>query len=560
MRLRPLAGRDAIEAVRRAILLLFVAAMAFSQDRNQSRSIVYSRHGVISTSHALATQAGVRVLERGGSAVDAAIAANAVLSVVEPMMCGPGGDLFLIHREGRKGKLEGLNASGWAPRGLSAEWLRAQGHSTMPASGIHSVTVPGAVAGWHAAHQRFGKLPWRSLFEDAIHLAEQGHAVHEVIASLWDSPRVRESEEAARVFLPAPAAGQIHRNPALGRTLRQIAQEGPDAFYRGAIAQAILEASRKHGGRIAAEDLAEFRPEWVEPVSTPYRGWRVWELPPNGQGLAVLLMLNIMEQFPAPHGGPLSAEALHWKIESMKLAYADLMAFNADPRHARVPLAGLLSKEYARQRAAEIDPRRARCEVRHGAPRESDTTYLAAADAEGNIVSWIQSIRAAWGSGISPENTGFLLQNRGSDFVLTAGHPNELKPGKRSFHTIIPGFLEKDGVAMAFGIMGGANQPLAHAQFVSNLADYGMNPQAALEAARFTKAGPQGCDVQLEARVPAAAVEALRKLGHIVELRLEYSMNMGRGAVAGIDLKTGVRFAAADPRGDGHAAPAFAAR
>lgn len=534
--------------------------MAFSQDRNQSRSIVFSRHGVISTSHALATQAGVRVLERGGSAVDAAIAANAVLSVVEPMMCGPGGDLFLIHRSGRTGKLEGLNASGWAPRGLSAEWLRSQGHSTMPASGIHSVTIPGAVAGWHAAHQRFGKLPWKSLFEDAIHLAEQGHPVHEVIASLWDSPRVKESAEAARVFLPAPAAGQIHRNPALARTLRLIAQDGPSAFYRGAIAQAIVEASRKHGGRIEAEDLAEFQPEWVEPISTTYRGWRVWELPPNGQGLAVLLMLNIMEQFPAPPGGPLSAEALHWKIESMKLAYADLMAFNGDPRHARVPLAGLLSKDYARQRAAQLDPRRARCDVRHGQPRESDTTYLAAADAEGNIVSWIQSIRAAWGSGISPENTGFLLQNRGSDFVLTAGHPNELKPRKRSFHTIIPGFLEIDGVAMAFGIMGGANQPLAHAQFVSNLADYGMNPQAALEAARFTKAGPQGCDLQLEGRVPAAAVEALRAMGHIVELRLDYSMNMGRGAVAGIDAKTGVRFAAADPRGDGHAAPAFPAR
>ncbi len=534
--------------------------MAFSQDRNQSRSIVFSRYGVISTSHALATQAGVRVLERGGSAVDAAIAANAVLSVVEPMMCGPGGDLFLIHRSGRTGKLEGLNASGWAPRGLSAEWLRAQGHQAMPASGIHSVTIPGAVAGWHAAHQRLGKLPWSSLFEDAIALAEQGHPVHEVIASLWDSPRLKESAEAARVFLPAPAAGRIHRNPALARTLRLIAQDGPAAFYLGAIAQAIVEASRKHGGRIEAKDLAEFQPEWVEPISTTYRGWRVWELPPNGQGLAALLMLNIMEQFPAPAAGPLSAEALHWKIESMKLAYADLLAFNADPRHARVPLGGLLSKDYARQRAAEIDPRRARCDARHGQPRESDTTYLAAADAEGNIVSWIQSIRAAWGSGISPENTGFLLQNRGSDFVLTPGHPNELKPRKRSFHTIIPGFLEKDGVAMAFGIMGGANQPLAHAQFVSNLADYGMNPQAALEAARFTKAGPQGCDVQLEGRVPAAAVEALRSMGHLVELRLDYSMNMGRGAVAGIDPKTGARFAAADPRGDGHAAPALAPR
>lgn len=543
--------------VRWIALFMLAPWILSAQDRNQSRSIAYSRHGVVATSHALATQAGVRVLEKGGSAVDAAIAANAVLSVVEPMMCGPGGDLFFIHRDARSGRLEGLNASGWAPRGLSAQWLREHGHSAMPASGIHSVTVPGAVAGWHAAHRRFGRLPWKELFADAIALAEEGHPVHEVIASLWESPRLRESEEAVRIFLPAPKAGEIFRNPALARTLRLVAEGGPEAFYRGPVAEAILAASRKFGGRMEAADLAEYAPEWVEPISTTYRGWRVHELPPNGQGLAVLLMLNIMEQFPAPAAGPFSAEALHWKIESMKLAYADLMAYNADPRQARVPLAGLLSKEYAKQRAALIDWKRARCETPAGRPRESDTTYLAVADAAGNIVSWIQSIRAAWGSGISPEGTGFLLQNRGSDFVLTPGHPNELQPRKRSFHTIIPGFLEKDALVMAFGIMGGANQPLAHAQFVSNIADYGMNPQAALEAPRFTKAGPQGCDVQLEARIPRDAAEALRGLGHLVQMRLDYSMNMGRGAVAGMDLSTQVKFAAADPRGDGHAAPAL---
>jgi len=549
-----------MERVRWTALLMIIPWVASGQDRNQSRSIVYSTHGVVATSHALATQAGVRMLERGGSAVDAAIAANAVLSVVEPMMCGPGGDLFLIHRDGPSGKLEGLNASGWAPAGLSAEWLREHGHSTMPASGIHTVTVPGAVAGWAAAHARFGRLPWKVLFEDAIELAGKGHPVHEVIASLWDVPRVRESEEAARVFLPAPKAGELFRNPALALTLRRIAEGGAEAFYRGPVAQAILEASRRAGGRMSAADLAEYQPEWVAPISTAYRGWRVHELPPNGQGLAALLMLNIMEQFPAPAGGPLSAEALHWKIESMKLAYADLMAYNADPRQARVPLQGLLSKRYARRRSQEIDWKRANCAAKAGEPRESDTTYLAVADAGGNIVSWIQSIRAAWGSGISPKGTGFLLQNRGSDFVLAPGHPNELKPRKRSFHTIIPGFLEKDGVILAFGIMGGANQPLAHAQFVSNIADYGMNPQAAMEAARFTKAGPQGCDVQLEARVPRASVDALRALGHQVELRLDYSMNMGRGAVAGVDLRSGVQFGAADPRGDGHAAPALRSR
>lgn len=541
-------------------MMMMLAWNVSGQDRNQSRSIVYSHQGVVSTSHPLATQAGVRILERGGSAVDAAIEANAVLSVVEPMMCGPGGDLFMIHRDGRYGELVGLNASGWAPRGLSAEWLRSQGHKTMPASGIHSVTVPGAVAGWHAAHERYGKLPWNVLFEDAIRIAEQGHFVHEVIASLWKSPRLRESREAMELFMPTIDAGEPHWNRPLARTFRLIADQGPDAFYRGEIAKAILETSRKLGGRMAPEDLAEYKPEWVKPISTTYRGWRVWELPPNGQGLAALLMLNIMEQFPAPEEGPHSAQALHWKIESMKLAYADLMAYNADPRQARVPLAGLLSKDYAKQRAAEIDWKRARCEVLPGQPRESETTYLAVVDAERNIVSWIQSIRAAWGSGVYAEGTGFMLQNRGSDFVLTPGHPNELQPRKRSFHTIIPGFLEKDGTMMAFGIMGGANQPLAHAQFVSNIADYGMNPQAALEAPRFTKAGPQGCDVQLEGRIPAASIKALREMGHDIELRQDYSMNMGRGAVAGVMANTGARFGAADPRGDGHAAPAMRSR
>jgi gamma-glutamyltransferase 2. Threonine peptidase. MEROPS family T03 len=270
--------------MRSLIILMMLAWTLSGQDRNQSRSIVYSPHGVVSTSHALATQAGVRALERGGTAVDAAIAANAVLSVVEPMMCGPGGDLFLIHRDGRSGELAGLNASGWAPRGLSAEWLRAQGHKTMPASGIHSVTVPGAVAGWHAAHERYGRLPWRDLFEDAIELAAQRHFVHEVIASLWDSPRLRESKEARRVFGASPGAGGLHSNPDLARTLRLIADQGLEVFYRGSIARAILESSQKAGGRMAPADLAEYKPEWVKPVSTTYRGWRVWELPPNGQG------------------------------------------------------------------------------------------------------------------------------------------------------------------------------------------------------------------------------------------------------------------------------------
>jgi gamma-glutamyltranspeptidase/glutathione hydrolase len=358
------------------------------------------------------------------------------------------------------------------------------------------------------------------------------------------------------VFLPRPGAGEVFRNPDLARTFTRIAEDGRKAFYEGPIAELLITASRKLGGTLAEEDLAEFRAEWVEPISTTYRGWRVWELPPNGQGMAALMMLNLMEQFPAPAGGPHTAEALHWKIEAMKLAYSDLMAYNADPRFAKVPVAGLLSKEYAKERSALIDASKANCAARAGRPIPSDTTYLAVVDAEGNIASWIQSVRAGWGSGVVAEGTGFVLQNRGSDFVLTGGHPNELQGRKRSFHTIIPAFLEKGDLRIGFGIMGGANQPLAHAQFVSNFVDYGLNVQAALEAPRFTKNGPAGCDVQVEARVPEGSFEGLRAKGHVVEKRGDFSTNMGRGAVVVFDRKTGVKQGAADPRGDGAATPA----
>ncbi len=533
-----------------------LASFGMAADRSQTRSVVYSTGGIASTSHVLASQAGAEALGRGGTAVDAAIAANAVLSVVEPMACGPGGDMFLLYWEAKSGKLYGLNASGWAPQGLSAEWLRGQGHTAMPAAGIHSVTVPGAVEGWSEAHARFGRLQWKDLFGAAIRLAREGHPVHEVIAAMWEPGRLEANAEARRVFLPAPKAGAMFRNPDMARTFERIAEGGRKAFYEGPLAEAIVAASKKLGGTMAAGDLAEYRAEWVEPVSTTYRGWRVWELPPNGQGMAALMMLNLMEQFPAPAAGPHSAKALHWKIEAMKLAYADLMAYNADPRFAKVPVAGLLSKEYARERAKLIDFEKANCEARAGRPMGSDTTYLAVVDGEGNIASWIQSVRAAWGSGVVAEGTGFVLQNRGSDFVLTAGHPNELKPRKRSFHTIIPALMEKGDLRIGFGIMGGPNQPLAHAQFVSNYVDYGMNIQAALEAPRFTKNGPAGCDVQVEGRVPAGSFEGLKARGHVVERRGDFSTNMGRGSVVVYDRKTGVKQGAADPRGDGAAVPA----
>jgi gamma-glutamyltranspeptidase/glutathione hydrolase len=518
-------------------------------DRAQSRSRVFSENGIVSTSHVLASQAGARVLARGGSAADAAIAANAVLGVVEPMMCGVGGDLFVLYWEAKTGKLYGLNASGWAPRELTPEYLARAGAKTMPVSGIQAVTVPGAVDGWSKAHARFGKLPWKDLFGEAIQYARKGHPVHEIIHSYWGDSRLNVSAEAQRVFLPgghAPEAGEMFRNPDLAWSLRMIATEGRDSFYKGAISQKILAGSKKLGGAMSAADLAEFSSEWVEPVSITYKGWKVYEIPPNGQGMAALMMLNLMEQ---------AGTDLHTQIEAMKLSYADLLTYNADPKFASVPVGGLLSKPYAEQRAKLIDANKASCAAPAGHPVMGDTTYLSVVDREGNIASWIQSVSAGWGSGVVAEGTGFVLQNRGGNFVLDAGHPNRLAPRKRPFHTIIPAFAEKGDLRIGFGIMGGPNQPLAHAQFISNLADRSMNIQMALEAPRFTKNGPAGCDVQVENRIGLETITELTKRGHKVEVRGAYSTNMGRGAAVLYNTKTKMKEGACDPRSDGIAAP-----
>jgi gamma-glutamyltranspeptidase / glutathione hydrolase len=520
-----------------------------SADRTQSRSQVFSEFGIVSTSHILASQAGADVLVRGGSAADAAIAANAVLTVVEPMMCGIGGDLFALYYEAKTGKLYGLNSSGWAPLAMTPALLASKGITTMPSSGIHSVTVPGAVEGWSQMHKRFGKLPWKDLFPEAIGFAQRGHPVHEVIQSYWVESRLKSNAEAQRVFLPGgrpPAVGELFRNPDLAHSLSLIADQGSSAFYKGAIAKAILNASGKLGGSMTAADLADFTAEWVEPISTTYKGWRISELPPNGQGMAALIMLNIMEQ---------AGHDMHTEIEAMKLAYSDVLAYNADPRFAKVPVSALLGKSYAAKRAQLIDPQKARCDARAGRPFGSDTTYLAVVDRDGNIASWIQSVYQSWGSGVVPEGLGFALQNRGAGFVLDPAHPNVLAPRKRPFHTIIPAFMEKGDVRLGFGIMGGANQPLAHAQFVTNVVDSGMNIQMALEAPRFTKAAPAGCDVQIESRVPAATLESLKAKGHQVNVLGPYSSNMGRGAAVLHNSTTKMNSAGCDPRSDGAAVP-----
>jgi gamma-glutamyltranspeptidase/glutathione hydrolase len=544
-----------------SILVFSMTYNASTEDRSYGRSVVMTDRGIVATSHYLASQAGAQVLAHGGSAMDAAISANAVLGVTEPMMNGIGGDLFLIYWDAKAGKLYGLNASGWAPRKLTIDFLSKHGITAMPHDGIHSVTVPGAVDGWSQAHKRFGRLPWKDLFAPAIYYAEHGYAVPEVIHDYWvgDEAKLRKSDESKRVFLPGgkvPELGSSFNNPDIAKSLRIIAENGRDAFYKGEIAQAIVRTSTAFGGTMELQDLADFSAEWVEPISIDYRGWKIYELPPNVQGMAALEMLNIMEPFPPDKEGPKGVAELHKRIEAMKLAYADLYRYNADQRFATVPVTALLEKDYAKERAAKINLEKANCNPGPGHPVTSDTTYLAAVDKDGNIASLIQSNYSAFGSGVVVNGMGFALQNRGALFSLNASHPNALQPRKRPFHTIIPAFMERGDVHIGFGIMGGANQPLAHAQFVSNLVDYGMNIQGALEAPRFTVTGGEvTCDILIESRVAPDVIQKLQQKGHNLTVRGEYTSLMGRGQAVMHNSKTGMNWAASDPRADGSAEP-----
>jgi|SRR5579871_625810 len=545
------------------IALLGLTSILWGQGRNYGRSMVITQQGIVATSQTLASQAGAQILARGGSAADAAIAANAVLAVMEPMMDSLGGDLFVLYWDAETGKLTGLNASGPAPRGLSPEFLANAGIKEMPREGIHSVTVPGAVDGWASMHQRYGKLPWKDLFRAAIAYAEAGFPVPEVIQAVWarEEPLklLRTQAASEHTFLPGgevPQVGDIFRNPGMGRAFRLIAEQGRDAYYKGEIAAAILRTSQRLGGTMTPEDLAIFSSEWVTPISISYRGWRVFELPPNGQGMAALEMLNIMEQFPPAPGGAFSPEELHTRIEAMKLAYSDLRRYNADPHFSDIPVGGLLSKKYASERAALIKPGKANCDVPPGVPVASDTTYLTVVDKRGNIASWIQSESGLWGSGITVDGMGFILQNRGGGFTLESKSPNVLVGGKRPFHTIIPAFMEKGDEHIGFGIMGGPMQPTAHGQFVSNLVDYGMNLQQALDGPRF---GPPEktnmCSLGIESRVPMTALESLFEWGHVLKVHREFDALMGRGQAILHNSKTKINYAASDPRADGSAEP-----
>ncbi|MBL8842997.1 MAG: gamma-glutamyltransferase [Planctomycetes bacterium] len=540
-----------------------------------TRSEVIARHGMVCTSQPLATQIGVDVLQAGGSAVDAAIAANAALGLMEPVGCGIGGDLFAIVWSAKEKRLFGLNGSGRSPRALTLEVLQAElaklGRTTIPSRGLLPISVPGAVDGWFELHAKFGKLPMSAVLAPAIRYATEGFPVSELIASYWASG-VRQAQRDPlpgaflEVFAPsgrAPECGELFRNPALAATYALLAEQGRDAYYRGPIAQQIDAFMRANGGWLRAEDLAAHTSTWVEPVAVNYRGYDVWELPPNGQGIAALQMLNVLEGFDLKAMGRGSADAVHVMLEAKKLAFEDRAKWYADPAFAQIPLAGLLSKEYAAQRRALLAMERAAPAYDAGHPplEQGDTIYLATADRDGNMVSLIQSNYRGMGSGIAVPGLGFGFQDRGEMFTLQPGHANGYAPGKRPFHTIIPAFITKDGAPwMAFGVMGGAMQPQGHVQIVTNRIDFGLGLQAAGDAARWQHSGSTDYDtprmtsggvVHLESALRRTIGAELEKRGHVLK-----DDRGGFGGYQAIewDAKHGVWRGASESRKDGCAA------
>ncbi|HEV2210612.1 MAG TPA: gamma-glutamyltransferase [Verrucomicrobiae bacterium] len=509
-----------------------------------TRSEVLAQHGMVCTSQPLASQVGVDVLKAGGSAVDAAIAANATLGLMEPVSCGPGGDLFAIVYSAREHKLYGLNASGRSPLGLTFEQMQAQlaklQRTTIPPHGFLPISVPGAVDGWFELHQRFGKLPMKQVLAPAIRYAQEGFPVSELIAFYWSiGVRNAKTERLPGAFLDtfapgghAPACGEIFRNPALAHTYTLLAEQGRDAYYRGEIADKIDAFMRANGGWLRKADFEKHTSTWVTPVSVNYRGYDVYELPPNGQGIAALEMLNILEGFDLRSMGFQSADALHVMIEAKKLAFEDRARYYADPDFAKVPVAGLLSKTYAAERRKLIHMDRAGRAYDAGNPalQTGDTIYLTTADSEGNMVSLIQSNYRGMGSGIVVPSLGFGFQDRGEMFELQPGHPNVYAPGKRPLHTIIPAFIMKDGqLLMSFGVMGGAMQPQGHVQIVVNMVDFGLRLQEAGDAARWQHEGSTdynlpkmttGGWVDLESGIPWSTVAELKRRGHDIRVDL----------------------------------------
>ena len=524
------------------------------------RSTVYVPHGAIATSQPLATAAGLAVLEHGGNAIDAAVTAAAVLNVVEPMMTGAGGDLFALFWSAREKRLVGLNASGRSGSLLSRDVLLKRGRTTMPATGAESITVPGALAGWNDLLAKYGTITLAEALEPAIRLAEEGFPLTPVIAGDWalDDGALARDEGARATYLPHgayPKAGDWITNPDLARTFRQIAKEGIGVFYGGSLGATVATRVQQLGGFITTEDLKAHRSEWVTPISVPFMGHRLYELPPNGQGIAALEMLRILEPYDLKVMGHNSATYLHHLIEAKKLAYADLERFVGDPAYMKTPAAHLLSPTFIAERRKQLDPARANHRPEPGpALTTSETIYLSAADAQGNMVSFINSLASAFGSGVVVPGTGLALQNRGAGFTMTEGLPNTVAPNKRPFHTIIPAFVTEtsdDGSEkpwLSYGVMGGAMQPQGHVQVLLNLLVFGMDLQQALDQARFRHTA--GNKVGLEGPISESVRSALRALGHDV---FDLPASSAGGAQAIMRLARGYA-AASDPRKDGMAA------
>jgi gamma-glutamyltranspeptidase / glutathione hydrolase len=541
-----------------------LTAQQFSSVPGQGRSMVVSKFGIVSTPQFLASQAGAHILEEGGNAIDAAIAANAVMGVVQPYVNGMGGDLFVLYYEAKTGKVYGLNSSGWTPKALTIDYLKAHGVEKINPIGVETIDVPGAVAGWDAMRSRFGALPFNKTLAPAIYYAQNGFPLAERNARYWIAKRLLTQpgyKETYDIWSHPPQPGDLFKNPGLANSLSQIAEHGRDAFYNGPMTDVMVKFLDAHGGSHTIEDFRDFQPEWVEPVSTTYHGWTVYELPPNGQGIAALSMLNILEHFPLAQYGHNSVDELHVMIEAKKLAYSDMYKYVGDPRFTQVPTKELISKDLADKRSKLIDMQKATCQVvpsevseelnKHG----NSTIYLSTIDKDGNIVSLIQSNYSGYGTGFVAPGLGFSFQNRGAGFQLTPGLPNSLAGHKRPLHTIIPAFMEKGDAHIGFGIMGGWNQAQAHAQFIANVVDYGMNIQAALEQPRFTKETFEGCDVQMEETISPEVRAGLTQRGHQIRLLEPLSFTVGQGAVVMRDSARQVNFAAGDPRSDGAAIP-----
>ena len=553
------------------LLLVMTATDVLAGDRPLGRSFatrseIVAQHGIAATSQPLATQVALDILKAGGNAIDAAIAANAMQGLTEPASCGVGGDLFAIVWDAKTKKLHGLNASGRSPKSLKLEHFKNLKLKQIPTHGPLPISVPGCVDGWIELHEKFGKLPLKQILQPAIDYGEQGFPPTEIIArGMAGSVNAYKKYPGwSKVYTPGgrvPFKGMVFKNPALARTYRMIAQGGRETFYKGAVAKQIAQFVKEHGGFLTAADLADHHSEWVAPVSTTYRGHTVWELPPNGQGIAALQMLNLLDAYDLKKMGFGSAGHVHAFVEAKKLVFEDRAKFYSDPAFNRLPTKQLISQKYADERRKLIDPKRASKNYPAGSISKGDTIYLTTADAEGNMVSLIQSNYYGFGSGLTPPQLGFALQNRGALFTFEKGHFNIYEPGKRPFHTIIPAFVTKNGQPwLSFGVMGGDMQPQGHVQILMNLIDFGMNLQEAGDAPRirhFGSSSPRGDhmadggEVLIENGVPPKTLTALKKMGH--KLRVQGGSHGGYQAIMW-DAKNKVYFGASESRKDGQAA------